>query len=240
MAKSSGPQGEEGLQGVREFDEEKVGPDADSIGEPVQKTKAGLAGILALALIAAIGIAAALVLPRMLAGRPVDPACLDDRLDGFFDKQSATQGEVEFQGRVADYARRLAGFSCDQGYRLSDFADPVEGYWRGEEGYFAFARDTFYWSVALEGDDSEYYFAGHYAWLPGCEFEEALGMHRGDHPCYTVFLRYEETMSGGAPSDDLYYGGLMIAQDGLAKPVDYMSVFNMRTGGSFHVDRLEQ
>lgn len=239
MTKPGGAGRKDELQGVREFDAQRAGSGAGSAAGPGRKPKTRLVGILVLALVAVIGVATALVLPRVFAGAAVDLSCLDDRLDGFFDKQSATEGEVEFQGRVADYARRLAGFSCDQGYRLPDLTDPVAGSWMGEEGYFAFTQDTFRWSVVLEGDDSEYSFAGRYAWLPGCEFEEVLELRRGDRPCYTVFLRYEETMSGGTPSGDLYYGGLMVAQEG-RQPVDSMSVFNLRTGGSFHLDRLEE
>ena len=219
-----------------EQNEELRDPDQmDKIASP----KARLIGILVLALIVAAGITAALVLPRVLE-RPVNLSCLDGRLDGFFDKQAATEDEVQFQNRVADYATRLAGFSCDEGHRLSDFTDPVEGYWMGDEGYFAFSRDKFYWSVSLEGDATERYFAGYYTWLPGCEFEEVLEMDRSDRPCYTVFLRYEETMSSDVLSDDLFYGGLIIAQDSSGQPAKYLSMFNMRTGGSFYVDRLEQ
>ena len=204
--------------------------DPDSVETKKSEVRTGV--ILAIVLALIIGV---LSLPLFLPKGPVDTSCLDNRFANFFTMEAATEEEVATQIRYEDHVTNLGGYICSQGVHLGDHQDPVSGYWESDEGYFTFSDNRFRWSVELEDDPGEYYFEGAYTWIPGCEWEDAYELNRSTFPCYTVFLRYETTMNNDVLSDDLYYGGFMVA----VEDPQSISAYNMRSGGAFYLNRPE-
>jgi len=203
--------------------------------------------IIALVLVLILGTVAAVVAFRGPREAPAQPTpaspspsavaapaldCQSPALDQFFATPAGSTAEDARRDQLQAYADQLLAFVCDQQPDLGAFHDPVVGQWNGEAGYFTFSDQVFGWYLSA-GNLSDNYYRGDYLWLPGCQTTTGLAL-ASTGPCYSVLLRYTESVSIHTPSAEVFYGLLLVAQT----DPNTLDVTNQRSGGQFSLDRV--
>lgn len=160
------------------------------------------------------------------------PGCDGVALRQFFATPAGNADEDALRSQYQAYAQALLTFACGQSADLGAWSDPLAGQWNSQAGYFNFDAGQFAWYLATNNLANNYY-KGSYLWLPGCQANGAYTV-TASPPCYSVVMRYSDSMTFGSQADDVFYGVFTVDQTDR----NTARVTNQRSGGQFGLDRV--